>query len=92
MGQRSVIPTRLGEHLGELLVQRGATAGELAQALGLSAERLGELVGGEQILTADVALLLGAFFDVPVLDLLETQSRYLIEIRDREEVSRVLAA
>lgn len=92
MGQRFVIPIRLGEHLTKLLEQRGATAGQLAQALDLSAEQVGELIGGEQILTADVALLLGEFFDVPVIDLLEAQSRYLIETRDREEVSRVLAA
>jgi plasmid maintenance system antidote protein VapI len=76
MGQISVRPIHIGAYLLGLLKQRGSTADQLAEATGLSSELIAELIVGQQILTADVALVLGEVFEVSPLTLLEVQSNY----------------
>lgn len=48
----------------------------MARATGLSSDLIAELIAGQQILTADVALVLGEFLEVSPLTLLEVQSSY----------------
>ncbi len=92
MGKISVRPIHIGAYLLELLEQRDSTADQLAEATGLSSELIADLIVSEQILTADVALVLGEFFEVSPLTLLEVQSSYCIAARaDKEVKTKMLA-
>jgi plasmid maintenance system antidote protein VapI len=92
MGQISVRPIHIGAYLSGLLKQRGSTADQLAEATGLSSALIAELIVGQQILTADVALVLGEFFEVSPLILLEVQSSYCIAARAGKEVKTKVPA
>jgi plasmid maintenance system antidote protein VapI len=92
MGQISVRPIHIGVYLSGLLKQRGSTADQLAEATGLSLGLIAELIAGQQILTADVALVLGEFFEVSPLTLLEVQSSYCIAVRAGKEVKTKVPA
>lgn len=76
MGQISVRPIHIGAYMSGLLRQRGGTDDQMARATGLSPDVIAELIAGQQILTADVALVLGEFLEVSPLTLLEVQSSY----------------
>lgn len=89
--QEGVTPLHLGTYLRGLLKERSGSAEQLAAATDLSQELIGCLLTGEQILTADLALSLAAFFELPPLLLLEVQSRYRIAARDHQALT-VLAA
>lgn len=65
---------------------------QLAAATDLAPELIGALLRGERILTADVALSLGAFFELSPLLLLEVQSHYHMGSRDHEALRPTLAA
>ncbi len=57
MGQISVKP--VGAYVSGLLKQRGDTADDLVKVTSLSPDLIDALIAGQQILTADVALVLG---------------------------------
>jgi plasmid maintenance system antidote protein VapI len=76
MGRISVTPIHIGAYVLGLLRQLGSTADELSKATGLSSDLIADLIVGQQILTADVALALGDFFEVSPLVLLKVQASY----------------
>lgn len=90
--QKGVTPLHVSDYLAGLLKERGVGAEQVAAATDLLPELIGSLLRGEQILTADLALSLAAFFELPPLLLLEVQSRYCTEIRDQELLRPTLAA
>jgi plasmid maintenance system antidote protein VapI len=91
MGRILVTPIHIGAYVSGLLTQRGSTAEQLAEATGLSSDLIAELIVGQQILTADVALALSEFFEVSPLILLEVQSSYCIAVRAGREVKKTVA-
>lgn len=92
MGQQSVTPSQVGEHLAKLLKERGTTAYQLAKATDLAPDFTKRLLTGEQILTADVAFVLGDFFRMSPLIWLDLQRSYHLAARDVEEVGKLLTA
>jgi addiction module HigA family antidote len=76
MGQISVRPIHIGAYVSGLIRQQGSTAEQLAKATGLSSDLIADLIVGQQILTADMALALGDFFEVSPLVFLKVQASY----------------
>ncbi len=89
---QGVTPLHIGTYLTELLKERSFSAAQLAAATNLAPDLIGALLAGEQVLTADLALSLAAFFELSPLLLLEAQSRYHTESRDHEALMSTLAA
>lgn len=85
-------PLHIGAYLTGLLNERSLGAEQLAAATDHAPDLIGALLRGEQVLTADVALALAAFFELSPLLLLEVQSRYHTEVRDQETLRPTLAA
>ena len=68
-------------HPGELLKARfldplGITPRQLAHAIGVPARRVADLAACRRALSADMALRLGLFFDVPARWWLEMQAKF----------------
>lgn len=89
MGQISISAIHVGAYVSRLLRKWGSTAEQLAEATDLPPSLITELIAGQQILTADVALSLGAFFEVSPLLLLEVQASYCIPARAAGEARRL---
>lgn len=85
MGQRSVRPSHFGRHLEAFLEERGVGPSQLAQNSPITLTRVNDLMTGECILTADVALVLGEFFGTSPLVWLELQQQCCLEARDKSE-------
>lgn len=83
MGQQAVWPTHFGRHLEALLEERDLSAGHFAEHCGMTHEQVTELIAGNCILTTDVALLLGVFFETSPLVWLELQRCCCLNARDR---------
>lgn len=86
MGQH-MRPTLFGRHLEALLEERGVGVGQLAENIHVTREQVIDLIAGKRILTADVALLLGEYFQTSPLLWLELQRQCSLESRDRGEVA-----
>ncbi len=80
MGQLGT-PEHFGDYLGALLKTHRLSAAQLAEATRLRPELIGQLLRGEQILTADVAFLLAEVFARSPLALLEVQAGGVLEAR-----------
>ena len=80
MGQQDASFAHLGEHLKAVIQERGITAEKLAGTTGLSLGLIVHLLTGEQILTADVAFVLGDFLGVSPLALLNLQCHYCLAV------------
>ena len=80
MGQRDSSFAHLGEHLKAVIQKRGITVEKLAGTTGLSLGLIVHLLTGEQILTADVAFVLGDFFGVSPVTLLALQCHYYLAV------------
>lgn len=87
MGQQVTRPTHLGRHLEALLEERGVGVGQLAESVHITREQVTDLIAGKCILTADVALLLGEYFQTSPLLWLELQRQCCLEARDRSEAA-----
>jgi addiction module HigA family antidote len=71
-------------HPGEILKEEfldpmGVTVYRLSRETGLSQTRLSQIIKGERSITAETALKLGKFFDVPAEFWMNLQSLYDIE-------------
>jgi plasmid maintenance system antidote protein VapI len=86
MGQQNGLPNHFGGYLADLLEERDLGTDDLVRATNLSHEHVGQFLTGQGILTADVALLLGDFFEVSPLYLLDLQIRCCIGVRDENAV------
>lgn len=84
MGQRTLIHRHFGTYLGGLLTVCGVTPERLARDTGFSRDLVEQVLGGQQILTGDVALALGDFLGLSPLTLLEEQRRLCTEARASE--------
>lgn len=62
---RTYIAVPPGATIGEQLADRGITREEFAEMMGLSAERVGDLLEGEERLTPDLASRLETVLGVP---------------------------
>lgn len=80
MGQQDGSFAHLGEHLKVVIQERGITVEKPAGTTGLSLGLIVHLLTGEQILTADVAFVLGDFFGVSPLALLNLQCHYCLVV------------
>lgn len=85
MGQRTVWPTHFGRHLEVFLEERGVSTGQPAENSGMTLEHVADLIAGDCILTADVALLLGDSFETSPLLWLELQRCCCLNARGRSE-------
>jgi addiction module HigA family antidote len=63
----------------EFLVPLGVTVYRLSRETGLSQTRLSQIIKGERSITAETALKLGKFFNVPAEFWMNLQSLYDIE-------------
>jgi addiction module HigA family antidote len=63
----------------EFLVPLGVTVYRLSMETGLSQTRLSQIIKGERSITAETALKLGKFFNVPAEFWMNLQSLYDIE-------------
>lgn len=92
MRQQTVWPTHVGRHLEAFLEERGVSTGQFAGRSGITLGHVTDLIKGECILTADVALLLGEFFEMSPLFWLELQRQCCLEARDRSEAEVTVMA
>ena len=77
---RKVPYTTQGENmLEEFLKPLGLTQAETARQLGMSVNRLNELILGKRGITADTALRLGRFFGMEAQFWMNLQTRYDLE-------------
>jgi addiction module HigA family antidote len=81
-------------HPGEILLEEflkplGITQYRLAKEIGVSQRRIGEIVAGKRIITADTALRLAAFFGTDAQSWLNLQSDY-DTVQAREALADVL--
>ncbi len=92
MEQHDLLPSHFGGHLERFLAERGVSAEHLAEATNLPHDFLAQLLTGQQILTADVALLLADFFEVSPIFWLDLQRHYCLEAREGEQARVTVAA
>lgn len=69
----------------------GVTQYALAKAIGVPARRINEIVHGERAITAETAVLLGRYFDVPGEGFLNLQTHYDFD-QARERLAPALKA
>lgn len=92
MGQKSITPLHVGEYLAELIKERRVTSNQLAKAINLSQNLITCLLTGEQILTADVAIVLGDFFGTSPLFWLDLQRSHYLAARDVKQEGMLMTA
>ncbi len=73
------------EHPGKILKECfldpiGVTPYALAKGMGVHQTRISQIINGRRCITADTAVRLGAYFDVPPRWFMDLQSRYDLEI------------
>jgi HTH-type transcriptional regulator/antitoxin HigA len=68
-----------GQLLADLLEKRGWTQNVLSVVLGINKATISQIVAGKRDLDAELALKLGAIFDVPAEDFMELQKSYALE-------------
>ena len=92
MGQPFTTPEHFGYHLSTLLQTHKLSVSGLAEATRLEPDFIVRLLHGEQILTADVALLFAEVFGGSPLALLEVQRDSVLELRESREKTNPIAA
>ncbi len=86
------------KHPGRVLAERflaplGLSSSELARALSVDDGLIARLLGGEGVITTDLALRLGVFLDVPAVWWLEMQALFDVESApDRDHISKEVQA
>lgn len=73
-----------GEHLAEELKELGLSAVEFAQQLGVSTNRVPEILNGRRAITGDTALWLAHFFGINAEFWLNLQSLYDLRIAEKK--------
>ena len=77
--------------LEEFLKPLGVTQHRLAQEIGVSSRRIGDIVAGKCAITADTAVRLGMFFNMEAEFWLNLQTHYDL-VKTREALAERLAA
>ena len=72
-----------GEHLAEELKELGMSASELARQLGVSPNRVTEIINGQRTITGDSAVRLAHFFGTSAEFWLNLQSIYEIRLAEK---------
>ena len=75
--------------LEDFLKPMGLSQYRLAKDIGVPARRINEIVKGQRAITADTALRLGRFFNMPAQFWLNLQSHYDLEIMSGRLGSRL---
>src|SRR5215813_15266736 len=78
-------PIHPGEILGDELKEIGMTALELGKRLGVSNNRLYQIIAGKRDITADTALRLGQFFGTGPELWLNLQKAYELRLAEQEK-------
>ncbi|MFQ5764211.1 MAG: HigA family addiction module antitoxin [Rhodospirillales bacterium] len=96
MTQNEFAPVTPGEMLKEeFLAEFGLSQNRLAKAVGVSPNRIAEIVNGRRRVTADTALRLGLYFGTSPEFWLNLQSHYDLKMARRQlkpkEVARIKA-
>src|SRR5882724_8560130 len=97
MTTQEFAPVSPGEMLKEeFLAEYGLSQNELAKAVGISPNRITEIVNGRRRITADTALRLGLYFGNSAEFWMNLQTHYDLKIARRdlppEDVERIAAA
>lgn len=91
---RHIIPVHPGEVLAEdVLAELDMSAKQLAQELGVPANRITEIIRGRRGITADTAIRLGQWLGGPPQFWLDLQQRYDLEtaeLTSGEEIRRTV--
>jgi addiction module HigA family antidote len=96
MAENELGPVTPGEMLKEeLLVEYGLSQSQLASAVGISPNRISEIINNRRRITADTAVRLGLYFGTTPEFWLNLQSRYDLKMARRalspEEAERIKA-
>lgn len=86
MGRQMIRPSQFGTHLEAFLEERGVGPSQLAGGSGITLAHVVDLITGDCILTADVALVLSEFFETSPLLWLELQRQCCLEAREEGEL------
>jgi addiction module HigA family antidote len=97
MAQAEFDPVTPGEMLKEeFLAEYGLSQNELARAVGISPNRIAEIVNGRRRITADTALRLGLYFGNSAEFWMNLQTHYDLKMARRdippEDVERIASA
>ena len=97
MAQAEFDPVTPGEMLKEeFLAEYGLSQNELAKAVGISPNRIAEIVNGRRRITADTALRLGLYFGNSAEFWMNLQTHYDLKMARRdippEDVERIASA
>ncbi|MFI5022067.1 MAG: HigA family addiction module antitoxin [Alphaproteobacteria bacterium] len=85
MAANAVAPTTPGEMLKEeFLAEYGLSQNRLAKAIGISPNRIAEIVNNRRRITADTALRLGLYFGNSAEFWLNLQTHYDLKMARRE--------
>jgi len=82
-------PIHPGEILKDTLDAAGISLNELSRALRVPVGRISEIVNGKRAITADTALRMGRYFNTSAQMWLNLQSRYDLEVAERESGERI---
>ena len=92
MGDNEFAPVTPGEMLKEeFLAEYGLSQNQLARAIGISPNRIAEIVNNRRRITADTALRLSLYFGNSAEFWLGLQSGYDLYIAEREHGARISA-
>ncbi len=97
MAHDEFAPVTPGEMLkDEFLTEYGLSQNELARAIGISPNRITEIVNGRRRITADTALRLGLYFGNSAEFWMNLQSHYDLKLARQgiapEDAQRIVAA
>ena len=97
MAKNEYAPVTPGDMLKhEFLAEFGLSQNELARAIGVSPNRIAEIIGNRRRITADTAVRLGLFFGNSAAFWMNLQSWYDLKMAERElpttERRRIVAA
>ncbi len=97
MAHNEFAPVTPGEMLkDEFLTEYGLSQNELARAVGISPNRITEIVNGRRRITADTALRLGLYFGNSAEFWMNLQSYYDLKLARREiapeDAQRIVAS
>lgn len=84
-------PIHPGRTLAAELAARGISAHALALSLRVPANRISEIVAGKRGVTAETALRLGRYFGTSATFWLNLQTKYELELAEREFGERIKA-
>lgn len=82
-------PIHPGRTLAAELEARGISAHALALKLRVPANRISEIVGGKRGMTAETALRLGRYFGTSAAFWMNLQTKYDLEVAEREFGERI---